>query len=215
LTPGLSRRFNFLVQTGIPGPIWARELLLIYAPKHLGFEPAQFRRIPLKRTIPLLTALAIFTVALFLAGDALACANCGCDSKGHAKHSDHGKGHGGDKHAFCPLKVEGVTVQAQEPDGAVALAFSAGAEQLDELQTRVGKLAEMHNGHQGHPGMKGGMHADMPKATASVEQTDTGAVLVITPADPKDLDALRTLVKKQAEHMKMGHCPHQSKGDPS
>lgn len=69
-------------------------------------------------------------------------------------------------------------------------------------------------GHEaGGPGstmMGGGMMGGgmmMPAATASVEDIEGGARLVLRPKDPAQLGALRQHVRARAERMQHGECP--------
>ena len=58
--------------------------------------------------------------------------------------------------------------------------------------------------------MGGGMMT--PAATASVEDIEGGARLVLRPKDPAQLAALREHVHKKAEQMAGGECPMMSLG---
>jgi hypothetical protein len=113
---------------------------------------------------------------------------------------------------MCPMQVTGTTVRQAEVEGGVALEFTSSAGDVAELRQRVRRMAEMHNQHgsgmtmgdggggaqhEGEPGagpghggsghggmmmMGGGMM--MPPATASVEDIDGGARIILRPKDP-------------------------------
>ncbi len=58
--------------------------------------------------------------------------------------------------------------------------------------------------------MGGGMM--MPAATASVEDLESGARLILQPKDPAQLGALREHVLMKAQRMAGGECPMMSPG---
>lgn len=65
-------------------------------------------------------------------------------------------------------------------------------------------------GDQGGMMMAGGMM--MPAASASVEEIDSGARLILRPTDPALLEALRHHVRIRVERMAHGECPLMSPG---
>jgi hypothetical protein len=67
----------------------------------------------------------------------------------------------------------------------------------------------MMMGGAGGPGMMHGamMMAGMPPSEARMEELPDGARLVLTPKDPKDLDALRQHANMHAMHAGPGSCP--------
>jgi len=134
--------------------------------------------------------------------------------------------HGGMMHegmmtGMCPMSVPGTTVQAVEAEGGAALAFTTQkSDQVGELRSRLQRMATMHNGgHMMSAGMmthgggtNGGMMmgagmAGMPVSTATAEDIDGGARLVLKPKDPAELEVLRAHVKEHAEQMQQGACP--------
>ncbi|MEO8261537.1 MAG: hypothetical protein ABI566_03120 [Pseudolysinimonas sp.] len=139
---------------------------------------------------------------------------------------------------MCPMQVPGTTVAATEVDGGIGLSFTTTTGDVAELRQRVRRMADMHNqpgGHMmmgshgapapgagaehqhgaqagaGHGGMMmgGGM---MPAATASVEDIESGARLILQPKDPAQLGALREHVRMKAQRMVGGECPMMSLG---
>ncbi len=118
---------------------------------------------------------------------------------------------------MCPMHVPGVTISAEDTSQGAAIVFTTKQGDVADLRNRVRKMAEWHNaqradggmmmggGHQGH-GMKGpGM---MPfAATASAEDVEGGARLVMVPKNPAELAAVRSHVHEHAMRMARGDCP--------
>jgi hypothetical protein len=90
--------------------------------------------------------------------------------------------------------------------GHGAPAAGAGAEH----QHGAGPGAGHEGGGPGGKMMGGGMM--MPAATASGEDVDGGARLVLQPKDPSQLGALREHVRAKAQRMAGGECPMMSLG---
>ncbi|HSP76887.1 MAG TPA: hypothetical protein VLQ93_00045 [Myxococcaceae bacterium] len=127
----------------------------------------------------------------------------------------------------CPMRVPETQVSVSDTPSGVALTFTTQDEaSVEELRQRLRRMAEMHNLHhgpaaegvggggmggrgmrggQGGAGMRGGMR--MIPSTATVEETEGGARLVLTPADPAQLEELRAQVRQHAERMRQGGCP--------
>ena len=61
-------------------------------------------------------------------------------------------------------------------------------------------------GAAGAPGMPM-IHGMMPAATATVEEVDGGARIVLMPTDPSQIEALRDHVRMHHERMQSGACP--------
>ena len=131
--------------------------------------------------------------------------------------------------AMCPMAVPGAQVSAADVSTGETLTFSTTSpDQVADLRSRVHAMADMHNRHHASgemSGMQGGMHGGMmgtgtgtdsgggmghmpmpPPSTASVEDTDTGARLVVTPKDPAQLAQLQSAVRAHADMMQQGHC---------
>lgn len=107
--------------------------------------------------------------------------------------------------SMCPMKVPGTTVAATEVEGGVGLAFTTTTGDVAELRKRVRSMAEMHNKPGGVMMMDGGMK--MPAATASVEDGEGGAQLILKPKDPAQLGTLREHARMKAQGMADGECP--------
>lgn len=142
--------------------------------------------------------------------------------------------HGMGAMAMCPMQVPGTKVAAADVEGGVALSFTTSTGDVSDLRQRVRRMAEMHNQHHsggmmmgGHHGpgeheheggsaagheccggamMRGGMTM-MPAATASAEDIQDGARLVLRPTDPAQLGALREHIRMHAARMARGECP--------
>ena len=121
---------------------------------------------------------------------------------------------------MCPTDVEGTQVTAADTPTGETVTFTTAPERAAELRTRVHAMADMHNRHHAtgttdaRDGMQGagggGMHGGMmmpPPSRATVEDTDTGARIVVTPNDPADLAKLQATVREHAQHMQEG-CGH-------
>ena len=135
---------------------------------------------------------------------------------------------------MCPMQVPGTTVAATEVEGGIGLSFTTATGDVAELRQRVRRMAEMHNqpgGHRmmgshgtaapgagaehqhgtqagaGHGGMMMGGGMMMPAATASVEDIEGGARLILQPKDPAQLGALREHVRMKAQRVAGGECP--------
>lgn len=105
--------------------------------------------------------------------------------------------------APCPAEVEGTAVSWSDVQGGAALAFTTtNAERVAELRDRVMRMAEMHNAHRGMTGMK----AMMPDSTASAENIEGGAQLVLRPRDVTQLEQLRQSARDMAGRMANGQC---------
>jgi hypothetical protein len=130
---------------------------------------------------------------------------------------DHGNS-GAMMEGMCPMKVPGVTVSTSEVEGGVSVVFTTTGD-VSDLRARVRRMAEMHEhmggmhhgGGAAKPGMMrgcmmgkaGGMHA----ATATVEDVEGGARLILVPKDAADLPALRAHVQQCRDRMEKGECP--------
>jgi hypothetical protein len=126
----------------------------------------------------------------------------------------------------CPMEVMGTTVRTADVPGAIAVDFVTTGD-VAEVRRRVARMAEMHNhraesgagpmdggmmmgGAGGSGTMHGGMTGMMPPSQARVEEFPDGARLVLTPTDPKDLDALREHASMHVMHTAHGGCPMMS-----
>jgi hypothetical protein len=101
----------------------------------------------------------------------------------------------------CPVKVSGTKVMAADVEGGAALAFTTSSGDVAELRQRVRGMAEMHDRKHATGGMM------MPASTASAEDVEGGARLVLRPKDPAQLEGLRKHARMHAEKMSSGECP--------
>lgn len=62
-------------------------------------------------------------------------------------------------------------------------------------------------GGMAHGAGMAGPSGMMPAASATVEEVDGGARILLTPTDPADLEALRQHVRAHSERMGSGECP--------
>ncbi len=94
----------------------------------------------------------------------------------------------------CPMDVPGAKASITQVDGAVALCFMTTGDVL-ALRARVHQL--------------GAGTADAARAAdarAKLEDLPNGVQVVFTPADPQQLDALRSLALKTATELNQGDC---------
>lgn len=133
--------------------------------------------------------------------------------------------------AGCPMAIEGVEVDVSDAEGGVAMEFTTDTGDVQDLRDRVRHMAAMYeihrggghmmwhhhmdghrHGRRGHgrgmgPGRgMGGQRTPMPDATATMEEIDEGARLVLVPRDPAELDELRTHAQMQEQRMESGQC---------
>ncbi|MCC6556706.1 MAG: hypothetical protein IT372_27410 [Polyangiaceae bacterium] len=112
---------------------------------------------------------------------------------------------------WCPTQVEGATVAPVDVERGAALDFKTSTGDVAELRRRVRAMAEMQNQRGGGMGMGRGMGRGggmgMFAATASAEDIEGGARLVLLPNDPAQLEALREHTRLRAERMALGQCP--------
>lgn len=106
----------------------------------------------------------------------------------------------------CPLQIPGTTVTSADVEGGVALAFTTLTGDAAELRRRVQRMTETH--HQHHTGGVMGMG---PPSTASSEDIEGGARLILKPQDPAQLEALRQHARSHAARMAEGECPMASR----
>lgn len=124
----------------------------------------------------------------------------------------HGDGENAAKMAaMCPMEVSGTVVAATDVEGGIGLSFKTTAGDVAELRRRVRRMAEMHD-QPGGSNILGAGGMKMTPATASVEDIDGGARLVLQPKDAAQLGALREHVRMKAQRMAGGECPMMSMG---
>ena len=168
--------------------------------------------------------MKILTIILLAAGTAAAGCASTSGTPGTATTSATAPSHphehgGGDKDGMmagmCPMRVPGTTVAATDVEGGIGLAFTTNGGDVADLRQRVRRMADMHNDKRGGGMMMGDGHGGMmkdggmmmPAATASVEDIEAGARLVLRPNDPSQLTALQEHVRMKAQRMVGGECP--------
>lgn len=143
-----------------------------------------------------------------------------------ARHA-HGRAYGraeghGMMGGMCPMKLPGAAVSVTDIDSGVALSFTTTSGDVAELRRRVHRMAAMHQHRQaqgmemgrsrgGMHAMRGGMmgtaHGRMPRSTATAEDIEGGARLLLRPVDPGQLEALRAHARAHGDGMPQGECP--------
>ncbi len=172
---------------------------------------------------------AVLAVAVLVAGCAAASTSASGPPPGTASAQPQAMAAMG---GMCPMQVPGTTVTSTDVEGGVAISFVTGPGAIPEVRQRVRHMAEMHNHHaaggmtmgghaSGPPGNEhehaasgspapGGEHAGMmmmPTATATAEDVETGARIVLRPSDPTQLAALRQHAQLHVARMARGECP--------
>jgi hypothetical protein len=139
----------------------------------------------------------------------------------------------------CPMQVPGTTVAFADVEGGAALVFTTSGDDVAELRDRVGRMMEMHNrrqagggmmmggggqgagqragatqgyGRGGRRGMRMGGGMGMPAATASVDEVEAGAQLVLRPQTPAQLEAIRARARAWAGRLAAGECWRMASG---
>ncbi len=138
---------------------------------------------------------------------------------------------------MCPMQVLGAQVTVNDTSNGVALTFTTtDSERVSDLRERAVAMAEMHNAcmqgtsacpHMGGQGSQpsaqpgtpsstppgagayhGGQGRGMVPSTATVEEVDGGARLLMTPINADDADTLRARVRRMASRMSQDNrCP--------
>lgn len=134
--------------------------------------------------------------------------------------------------AACPMYVELVDIAVSDTDRGVAITFTTGTQEVKELRRRVRALAALYERQSGQvldwyalghrlgpedrpearagiqPGEWAGQDREpMPRATATVDDVDQGARIVLTPADESRRQALRQHIRMQRERFTIRQCP--------
>ena len=115
--------------------------------------------------------------------------------EGHEGHDMHGA------MAMCPMHVEGTTMAIEETEGGMALVFTNAAN-VEEVQKRTAMFAAHHV-----EAMANHTDASLPSATASAENTETGARLLLAPVDPSGLEAFRAEFARRHDAQGEAKCP--------
>ena len=104
----------------------------------------------------------------------------------------------------CPMALAGVQAAYEDSADGAAIVFSTERDEVSELQARVAKMAEEHNEPRPQRGPGYVAHS------ARVDNVEKGARLVMTPADPNELEALRKHVREHVETIQRGEAPTRS-----
>jgi hypothetical protein len=114
----------------------------------------------------------------------------------------------------CPADVEDTAVSQADVEGGSSLIFTTrGSSRVSELRRRVQRMAAVHDDHHRgdgarvvdfRPGPNPGTR--LTASTASAEDVEGGARLVLHPRDLAELDALRAEVRAQAAQLAAGSC---------
>ena len=137
---------------------------------------------------------------------------------------------GGDTMDNCPMHVPGTTVTSANVEGGASMVFTTKAGGVPELRRRVAHMAGQHNERNlaggrmiGGKGMNArgfgssprmiGNGMMIPAATATAEDIEDGARLVLHSTAPLDLEKLRAHVRRRVSRMDKGECPMISASD--
>jgi len=121
--------------------------------------------------------------------------------------------------SVCPMKVKGTKVTATDVEGGVALVFTSKTGDAQDIRRRVKHIAQIHGANAGammttstvsaissaHPQVH---RKPMPPSTASAEDVERGARLVVLPKVPAQLMELRRQVRTLAKSLRQlrGEC---------
>ncbi len=104
----------------------------------------------------------------------------------------------------CAMTQPGVQASYEESADGAAIVFSTTGAEVSDIQARVAKMATKHNDPHPHHGQAHVAHS------ARADNIEKGARLVMTPADPSELEALRKHVRERVEKIKSGEAPTKS-----
>jgi hypothetical protein len=115
--------------------------------------------------------------------------------------------------SMCPVTLPGTKVELQSTDSGVAMVFTNRGDRLRELRERVRSMTKLHNdmmrAHSGAGGSESEAHsaAMQPFSQAVAEDVEGGGRMVLTPADPADIGALRAHAASKVQRMRQtGAC---------
>ncbi len=111
--------------------------------------------------------------------------------------------------SMCPVALPGTRVELQSTEAGVAMVFTNRGGRLKELRDRVRSMAELHNeAMRAHAGADSESPPGLqPLSRASAEDVEGGGRLVLTPADPAELGALRAHAASRVQRMRQtGAC---------
>ena len=105
-------------------------------------------------------------------------------------------------------------IETTDTSSGVAIVFTTTNDVAD-LRERVHRMADMHNRTHAGGGMHGmhggGMHHDMMvPSTATAEDIEGGARIILVPTDPAQLATLRQQAQMHVAMMQKGQCPMMS-----
>lgn len=154
--------------------------------------------------------------ALFLV-TTIASAGSGCSSSGRAPPFVAGLPPTPQPSTTCPFGIRGARVRTSNTDDGVAIAVRAYGD-IEEVRRRARDSAAMYGpgahrglGHDGKHG--GGEHHGLALAElgvpvqAEARDTPDGAVVLVRPVEPTDLDRLRAALAKRVGRVRRGECP--------
>lgn len=133
---------------------------------------------------------------------ALVLAACGAQAASGPRGGNDGRGpHGDHCQDGCPMRQEGVQVVYEDTADGAAMSFTTDPDRVVDLQARVAKMADKHNEPRPHRAPEHVAHS------ARADNTATGAKLIMTPADPAELEGLRKHVRDRVDQIQRGECP--------
>jgi hypothetical protein len=113
----------------------------------------------------------------------------------------------------CPMMVPSVRVEEADIERGASVTFTTTTrDRVDDLRSRVRRMAAMMEAHHGQSaptganGMRHGMHA-LPPSHVNVVDVADGAKIELQAIDTGDVDALRAHVREHSEMMRAGTCP--------
>lgn len=122
---------------------------------------------------------------------------------------------------LCPMQMPDSMVKASDVTDGAALDFTTSTDHVAEVRERVRNIAAVYNHHESGEPIEGSANADeyisahgiqpalgMPVGSATATDIADGARLVLRPADPSQLQALRDRARLHTGHVTQGDCEH-------
>ena len=158
------------------------------------------------------SGLAVMSLVVTLAG-----AGSGCSTSGRVPPFVAGDTPSPDPSTTCPFGIRGARVSTSDTDDGVAITVRAYGD-LEEVRRRAHDAAAMYGpgAHRGlgHDGKHGGgerhglglAELGVP-ARAEALDTPDGALILVRPRQPADLDRMREALATREGRVRRGECP--------
>lgn len=110
--------------------------------------------------------------------------------------------------AMCPMYAQGTEMTMEDVEGGFAMTF-VNPQNVDDVRQRAKAMVEHHEQMQSTRPAEGARRRGsmMPAFTATVEDVEGGARVIMKPKDSATLESLRTHMRQQREKMADQPCP--------